>query len=133
MVAYLVPKVDAVLNQIPRPHKGHRTLIINSLTSVTAEGATRFAKYLMCAKEELDKGHKVTFRPHPLMRQTLRAMMPDILPAYDRMLESLREYGAEIDESEIIERTIADCDEMISDPSSVIGMWEAAGKPYRII
>lgn len=131
--AYGSPKIDAVLKAKAEPHNGHRTLIVNSLTSVTREGAVRFAKYLMYAKEERDKKHKVIFRPHPLMRQAIRAMIPGLMKPYERTIESLREYGVEIDESADIEKTIAMCDELISDPSSVIGMWEATGKPYKII
>ena len=75
----------------------------------------------------------IIFRPHPLMRQAIKSMTDYCLNDYEQMLSDFRRIGVIVDESEYLERAIAAADYLISDPSSVVEMWKATGKPFTII
>ena len=126
------PKVDAVMMECSGV-KGDAVLIVNSLGALLNGGPSHMAKYLEIAEEELQKGKKVIFRPHPLMKQAIKALTPELVVIYDLLLDTLRHYGVRVDDKPYIERTMAEAAELISDPSSVIDMWMPTGKPYRMI
>lgn len=106
------------------------TLICNSLGPFLADPLRRLDLYKAQARAEVSEGRAVIFRPHPLLRTTIRSMKPMPEYRYDHMLNDLRRMERVIiDESEYLERAMAAADRMISDPSSVLAMWKATGKP----
>ena len=109
------------------------TLILNSLTSFINEPYRKTLDYLCYTIQELSKWHIVIFRPHPLMRQTIKTMVPESEPYWDFLIKELSALGVIVDESEYLERAMLAADYLISDPSSVVIMWEATGKPYTKI
>ena len=111
-------------------------LVCTSLAAYLSEPLTRLNKYRDCVNREMDNKHTVIFRPHPLMRQTIRSMTPSMEEQYEKMMYDFRCRRHErliVDESEYLERALAVSDYLISDPSSVVKMWEETHKPYMVI
>ena len=85
-------------------------------------------------KEASKPRQAVIFRPHPLMWNTIRSLLPMV---GDRYVKMLRTFGntehVKVDNSEYLERAFAASDYLITDPSSVLNMWMETGKPYKII
>lgn len=140
--AFGSPKFDVVrdLQKIVPPEWKHdikdRTvvLIINSLAPFLSNPFERMDMYEYFVRKELDEGHTVIFRPHPLLRTTIRSMRPDTEKRYRELIELFESMRFVIvDESEYLERAIAASDRLISDISSVMVMWQETGKPYKII
>ena len=122
---YGSPKMDAM----QKCGSGSATLLINSLAPFLAEPFIRLSKYKDAIQRELDRGREVIFRPHPLLRQTLISMRPDALPEYDDLLLWIHGTDhAEVDESEDLEAALSRADFMIADQSSVLEMWQSAGR-----
>ena len=115
---------------------GDRTVILicNSLGPFLQDPFRHIDLYELNIIRELYEKHAVIFRPHPLLRQTIRSMRPEASERYNNFIREMRirDYIV-VDESEYIERAIAAADRLISDPSSVISMWRETGKPYKII
>lgn len=133
-------KMDAVIGlkrEIPDEWKsiiGDRQvlLITTSLGAFLTNPRERMMYYMQNVGGNL-KQNAIIFRPHPLMRQTIKSMVNYCLYDYERMLNDFRSAGVIVDESEYLERAIAASDYLISDPSSVVEMWKVTGKPYTII
>lgn len=123
------PKMDA----IQKCGHGSATLIINSLGPFLCDPFGKIKRYEREIIDEIDKGHEVIFRPHPLLRQTIRSMRPDTESEYNEFIDWAESVGAEIDESEYLEDAISKADKLISDPSSVLEMWLTTGREYKII
>lgn len=123
------PKMDAIRKCEHR----EGTLVINSLAPFLKDAFGRIELYRKVIGEELDAGHRVIFRPHPLLRQTIRSMRLDTQEAYNRLIEWIVENGAIVDESEYLEKALSEADYLISDPSSVLEMWQSTGRGYKII
>lgn len=123
------PKMDA----IKKISHGSATIILNSLAPFLYEPFNRINKYKHIMIEETAKGKKVIFRPHPLLRQTIKSMRPDTESEYTKLLIFAEGLGVEVDESENLEATLGRADYLISDHSSVVEMWASAGREYRII
>lgn len=126
---YGSPKMDA----IRKISIGSATVILNSLGSFLMEPFVRIGKYMDIMLEETAKGRKVIFRPHPLLRQTIKSMRPDTESEYAKLLIFAESIGVEVDESENLEETLGKADYLISDPSSVLEMWISTGREYRVI
>lgn len=108
------------------------TLVINSLGPFLTEPINRLNLYQKAIQQELDEGHAVIFRPHPLLRQTIRSMRPDMLSNYNGLMTwMLMQKNVIVDESEYLERALGIADRMIGDASSVMVMWKELGKPYE--
>ena len=136
------PKLDALTKpseKIPDEWKsiiGRRsvTLVINSLSSFLMDPFVRILVYRDCIRTEIDKGHAVIFRPHPLLRTTIKSMVPISEQHYERFLKDIKAMGSVIvDESEYLERAAGIADRLIGDCSSVIPMWAETGKPYEVL
>ena len=133
-------KMDAVVGlkrEIPDEWKpiirDRRVLLITtSLGAFLTNPRERMMYYMQNVGGNL-KQNAIIFRPHPLMRQTIKSMVNYCLYDYERMLNDFRSAGVIVDESEYLERAIAASDYLISDPSSVVEMWKVTGKPYTII
>lgn len=94
----------------------------------------------------LDKMHRVfdTFlkyrdkivllwRPHPLMKDTIKSMHPEL---YGRYIEVVKEYSCQgwgiYDDTPDIDRAIALSDAYYGDMSSVVELYKVTGKPIMI-
>lgn len=109
------------------------TLILNSLIAYINNPYKRILDYLGYAVQEVSKGRAVIFRPHPLLKTTIKSMRQDTKGYYEFLLYGMQRLGAIIDESEYLERAMLASDYLISDPSSVAVMWAETGKEYKII
>ena len=124
-------KLDAARNITNE--KTDTTLILNSLVPYLNNPYRSILNYLMYALREISKWRKVIFRPHPLLRISIKTSAPESEPYYDFLIKELHALGVTIDESEYLERALCAADYLISDPSSVLIMWKETGKPYTEI
>ena len=110
------------------------TLICNSLGPFLTNPYKEIDAYERYIIRELYEEHSVIFRPHPLLRSTIRSMRPDMMERYEAFIRAVSNWDYVIvDESEFLERAISAADNLISDPSSVVSMWRETGKPYKMI
>ena len=139
---YGSPKIDAVLKAKPRtPEKWLKaidgrpaTLLTNSLGAYLERPFEKIEQYRKIIDTELACCHAVIFRPHPLLYQTIKSMRPDTMSYFDNFLIDLcQEDHVIIDSYEYLEETLAISDKLFSDPSSIVEMWKATGKPYEVI
>jgi len=107
------------------------TLIVNSLGAYLSNPYQRIILYTQAAKNEINIGNAVIFRPHPLLRTTIKSMRPETGWRYEQMCREFKELGVIVDESEYLERAMSAADILVSDPSSVLAMWRDTGKPWR--
>ena len=85
---------------------------------------------------QLQKDAVLLWRPHPLLKQTLASMRPQLYQSYLRIVRDFQEevkcegeaWGI-FDDSPDLHRAIAVSDMYYGDPSSVIPLFQAAGKP----
>lgn len=136
------PKLDVAANaQKEVPAKWEAVVRARQITLVSTS-LSRFImnpfRCLLTYQEEVDNetahDHAVIFRPHPLLRTTIKSMLPHVQTSFDKLIEHLKENpDVIIDESEYLERAIGCADVLISDPSSVFNMWQATGKPCKLI
>lgn len=127
---YGSPKMDA----IEKCSCGSATLVINSLAPYLSAPFIRIQAYQHVITNEIGRGRKVIFRPHPLLRQTIKSMRPDTEAAYNKFISwcETRD-NVYVDETEDLEHALEQADYLISDPSSVLEMWQSTGREYRII
>lgn len=73
------------------------------------------------------------WRPHPLLKETIRSMRPQLWEKYAEIVENYRAEGWGIyDDSADLDRAIVLCDAYYGDPSSVVQLCQKAGKPVMI-
>lgn len=110
------------------------TLVCNSLGPFLSDPLKRMNLYQHYITNEIGAGKAVIFRPHPLLDTTIKSMIPRMKSNYKglKIWAETRDRVI-VDDSEYLERAIAAADYLISDPSSVITMWAATGKPYKLI
>lgn len=73
------------------------------------------------------------WRPHPLLRDTVKSMHPELLSGYEKMVEAYRQEGWGIyDESGDMYRAIAWSDGYYGDASSVAALYALTGKMVLI-
>lgn len=73
------------------------------------------------------------WRPHPLLLSTIRSMRPELYLEFNRVVEKYKKEGWGIyDDTADIERAIALSDAYYGDWSSVVALYQAAGKPVMI-
>ena len=110
------------------------TLVCNSLAPFLGNPIQRIGLYQHYIGNEIGAGRAVIFRPHPLLKQTIISMVPQVMPYYEKFESWLDTRDRVIfDKSEYLERAIAASDYLISDQSSVVYMWAETGKEYKII
>ena len=140
--AFGSPKLDMMAKapeEIPdewQPIIGDRvvTLVCNSLGAFLGEPYERINLYRQYVVREVDRDKAVIFRPHPLLRTTIKSMRPDTEACYNKLLAQFRRLPhVIIDESEYLERVVGIADHLISDPSSVVKMWQVTGKTYEVM
>lgn len=128
------PKIDAINNLEIGKSEYLTTLVINSLGPYLAEPFQRLRLYEHHISNEIGRGRRVIFRPHPLLRQTIKSMRPDTMAAYKKFITwcETRDF-VEVDETEYLEDALEQADYLISDPSSVLEMWISTGREYTVI
>lgn len=130
LFAYGSPKMDVM----QKCEKGNATLLINSLAPYLKAPFNRIELYKTCITNEIGRGRRVIFRPHPLLRQTIKSMRPDTESAYNKFIEWCNKQDkVTVDESEYLEDAFSEADYLISDPSSVLEMWQSTGREYTVI
>lgn len=124
------PKMDAM----QKCSYGSATLVINSLAPYLSAPFVKIDAYQTVITHEIGRGRKVIFRPHPLLRQTIKSMRPDTAEAYSEFIKWCNEQeNVIVDETENLEQVLEQADYLVSDPSSVLEMWQSTGREYRII
>lgn len=127
---YGSPKMDAM----QKCSCGSSTLVINSLAPYLYAPFVKIDAYQTVITHEIGRGRKVIFRPHPLLRQTIKSMRPDTEEVYNEFVEWCKAQENVIyDETEDLEHALKQADYLISDPSSVLEMWQSTGREYSII
>ena len=128
------PKMDAIAKLEQGKGEYLTTLVINSLAPYLSNPFERIKLYQHHITNEIGRGRRVIFRPHPLLRQTIKSMRPDTMETSERFLRwcEMRDL-VEIDETEYLEEALEQADYLISDPSSVLEMWASTGREYTII
>ena len=127
---YGSPKMDAISGL----EHGNKTIVINSLGPYLMAPFERLQLYQHHISNEIGKRRSVIFRPHPLLRQTIKSMRPDTMAAYEKFISwcETRDH-VEVDETEYLEDALEQADYLISDPSSVLEMWISTGREYTVI
>ena len=127
---YGSPKMDA----IEKCSRGSATLVINSLAPFLSAPFRRLQLYQHHISNEIGRGRRVIFRPHPLLRQTIKSMRPDTEAAYNKFISwcETRD-NVYVDETEDLEHALEQADYLISDPSSVLEMWQSTGREYTVL
>lgn len=120
------PKMDSIITG-----EGNCVLLCTSLLPFLEGGAYKISAY----REWLNKlkDEEIIFRPHPLMRETIKTLKPRLLKEWDDLVDEIKDKGIEIDTEPQIGKTFARCKLLVSDYSSILKMWEKTGKPYNII
>lgn len=126
---YGSPKMDI----IPKLPRGSATLVLNSLAPFLYSPVWKMNQYKSVMMEELEKGHEVIFRPHPLLSQTIKSIQPDMGLLYRDLISWIHNHDVFLDEGEDLENTLAHTGYLISDPSSVLEMWKSTGREYRVL
>ena len=110
------------------------TIVLNSLGPFLSDPFGHIDQYEAHITRELYEGHAVIFRPHPLLRTTIKSMRPDTMQRYNTFIEGIRiKDHVIVDESEYLERALGIADKMICDMSSVLPMWQCTGKPWEVL
>lgn len=127
---YGSPKMDAM----QKCSCGSATLVINSLAPYLSAPFKRIELYQHHISNEIGRGRRVIFRPHPLLRQTIKSMRPDTMAAYNKFISWCETRDlVEVDETEDLESALEQADYIISDPSSVLEMWQSTGREYTVL
>lgn len=121
---------------IQRPDGNRKKVILYNTTigSTLKESADMLAKIEDVLRFfENDRETALLWRPHPLLKTTLRSMRPDLLQDFLRIEEQYKKGGWGIyDESADLYRAIAVSDAYYGDMSSVVELYKQTGKPIMI-
>jgi len=129
---YGSPKMDAIQKCF---HEGNTqtALIVNSLGAYLLNPFCKLEQYRNKIIEQMAAGYSVIFRPHPLLRQTIKSMRPDAELPYIQFIEWAKMVGCYVDETEDLEQALTEADVLISDPSSIVEMWESTGRECVVL
>ncbi len=73
------------------------------------------------------------WRPHPLIKDTIESMLPDLWEAYQKIVQQYKQEGWGIyDDTADLDRAIAISDAYYGDGSSVVQLCQTAGLPVMI-
>ncbi|MCR5625792.1 MAG: hypothetical protein K6F99_00600, partial [Lachnospiraceae bacterium] len=146
VLAFGSPKFDKVIKKnkegvsIPEEWKekleGKKTLMLNtSINDLLGNGERVLKKLDSFFTMIKDYGNiAVIWRPHPVLKATMKAMRPQFLEEYERLEKRFEDEGIGVlDRTPVIEDTIAISDGYIgSGGSSVINLFSILGKPVFI-
>lgn len=136
--AFGSPKFDTLIknNEMPRAWKRKiaKTVILvcTSLVPFLNNPKGKLEQYRDVVWNELANGHMVIFRPHPLMDSLIKTRFSKL---YDEWTELLEWIGNDciVDNETDLATEIQYSDRLISDASSVVELWKATGKPYKVL
>ena len=117
---------------------GSRKKIIfynTSLTPFLKEGDSMIRKIKDVLRIFCENKDEVTllWRPHPLMKETVSAMRPDLWKEYEQIVDQYCSEGWGIyDDTATMDMAIAISDAYYGDPSSVVQVYQETGKPVMI-
>lgn len=145
IIALGSPKIDKVINlkkeDYELPKKWRKLIegkkVILYLTSFSPQ-VTNSNKMLQKMKYVFNifKNRKdviLWWRPHPLLKQSLKSMRPDILNGYLKLeKEYIRRNFGIYDDTGELERAICYSDAYYGDASSVLTLYKYTGKPIMI-
>lgn len=121
---------------IERPDRSRKKVILYNTTigSTLKESVDMLTKIEDVLRVfENDKETALLWRPHPLLKTTLKSMRPDLLRDFLRIEEDYKKGGWGIyDESADLYRAIAVSDAYYGDMSSVVELYKQTGKPIMI-
>ena len=142
------PKTDKVLNtrkealEIPeewlkiieKPDGSWKKIVFyNTSVSTLLANDEKTLRKIECVFKNFEKKRDkvaLLWRPHPLMKATLKSMRPQLLEPYERLVEAYREAGWGIyDDTADMDRAIALSDAYYGDASSVLQLYKKTGKP----
>lgn len=109
------------------------TLICGTLWTFTHDPVDRMHKHWIAIQNELQMNRAVIYRPHPLVREAVAVMRPEILEQYDKFIESVADTVDVLDNSPYLHHAIRVADKLICDPSSVQRTWQGTGKPIEVM
>lgn len=141
------PKLDRVIrlsgskDNIPEEWKpilqGKKSLMLNtSLHQFLVDGEVYLQKLSYVFDVVKRRGDVVlVWRPHPLLYSTIESMRPELLPMYEQLQQKfLDENIGILDTTPDIIHTVAAVDGYMGEASSsVVNLFEAAGKPVFIL
>lgn len=134
------PKLDSLFEKKEMPRewktKVYRriTLVCNSLVPFMKNPEGKLSQYRKMILKEMADGKVVIFRPHPLMDETIRTQIPELYDAWQTFNELIAKNDRCIlDTDSDLATAIQFSDYLISDPSSVVQMWMATGKPFEVM
>lgn len=141
------PKLDRVIrlsgtkDNVPEDWKailqGRKSLMLNtSLHQFLVDGELylqKISRIFEIVKRRRDVA--IVWRPHPLLSSTIESMRPELLPMYEQLQQTfLDEKIGILDMTPDIIHTVAAVDGYIGETSSsVVNLFEAAGKPVFIL
>ena len=136
------PKVDKVMNlkkedyELPKKWqkliKGKKVILYITSFSPQVTNADKIIQKMKYIFNVFKKRKDATlwWRPHPLLKQSLKAMRPDILKSYLKLeKEYVREGFGIYDDTGELERAICYSDAYYGDFSSVTYLYKYTGKP----
>lgn len=137
-----VRKEDVMMPQewlriIQKPDGTYKKVIFynTSVGSLLNTGERMLLKMKNVFKQFKEKQEQVTllWRPHPLMKDTLESMLPDLVKEYQQIVEEYKEEGWGIyDDTPDLDRAIAISDAYYGDDSSVVQLCQKVGMPIMI-
>lgn len=125
------------LRIIQKPDGTYKKVIFynTSVGSLLNTGDRMLLKMKNVLKQFKEKQEQVTllWRPHPLMKDTLESMLPDLVKEYQQIVEEYKEEGWGIyDDTPDLDRAIAISDAYYGDGSSVVQLCQKVGMPIMI-
>lgn len=122
---------------IEKEDGGHKKVIFynTSLTAFLEAGEQMITKIKSVLRFFEENKGEVTllWRPHPLMKQTVSAMRPDLWEAYEEIVQQYRDEGWGIyDDTPEMNMALAISDAYYGDPSSVVYIYQETRKPIMI-
>ncbi len=105
------------------------------ISDVMGPNAERFFQKIESVFKYFKKHEEIVllWRPHPLTRQTIQSMNPGAAQQYQRIVDSYKQEGWGIyDDTSELNRSVAISDAYYGDWSSLVTMFQEAGKPILL-
>lgn len=115
--------------------KGRKLIMLGtSLSALINREDDELARITRTITENQNAQTCLLWRPHPLYKATLTALLPHLLLTYHGIVKTFVEHQQGIlDTSWDLDRAVTLCSEYIGDPSSVVGFFHEQDKPVRLI
>lgn len=90
-------------------------------------------KYVFSIFKEMRETIALLWRPHPLIKTTIKTMRPELWSMYEELVKGYREEGWGIyDDSADMDRAIVLSDAYYGDGSSLVPIYQETGKPVML-